>query len=183
MSPVMWIRLRVIGNRFASRHALREAITTIAVLATILLLYAAVGTMDYNDALASEAEATNRTTISAPPAFGDKHIRAEFADKRTLAVKCQRLNRVPNWRMHGLEVLGCYHQDAWHTYTVVLLDTFTNQPQATTGIRAAAHECKHVHVGKFHKPGENGDESDLANYRECAEALLSTGHYLMRGQP
>lgn len=71
------------------------------------------------------------------------------------------------------------HQDSWHHYTVVLREDWRDQ----SGMYTAQHECKHVAVGKFHKPGENGDESDLANYRECAEALISTGYYTMKATP
>ena len=55
MSAAMWVRLNVIGNRFASRAAVREWFNTAAVLAAIVGLYTITGTMDYQDALRSEA--------------------------------------------------------------------------------------------------------------------------------
>lgn len=110
----MWFRLRVVGNRFASRAQRREMLRTAAVLATILIVYGIVGTMDYADALASEAEAvpvSNRSVISAPPAFSDKHINVQFFSKNSLAMKCQQLNRTRAEHMAG-GVMGCYQMDS-----------------------------------------------------------------------
>ena len=60
MSAALWVRLNLVGNRFASRAAVREWFNTAAVLAMIVGLYTVVGTMDYNDAMRAQAEAEAR---------------------------------------------------------------------------------------------------------------------------
>lgn len=69
---------------------------------------------------------------------------------------------------NGLQNLaGCQY---WHNNTCIVVAP--NNVQKWAIRRILSHEIKHCFVGSFHKPNENGDESDLHLYRPLADELI-----------
>lgn len=71
MNATAYLRMKLIGNRFAFRRQRSEALRTAGVLLAILGLYGIVGEMDYRDALATEAATARLASERAEKALTD----------------------------------------------------------------------------------------------------------------